>query len=125
MYQRWTTVLSSSSGQPYVVGMPSPTVWAYQLREIGQRCCRYFLSNSDTFRGCITACWYASAQVLREAYRHAITQPRNVPDLDEGSLQQLWPIIRGWYTENDGFGYKSIASGIEKEHGRTVSDSVS
>ncbi len=54
-----------------------------------------------------------------------MSQPRNLLDLDEGSLQQLWPIIRDWHDANDGIGYKPISSRVEKDHGRTVSDSVS
>ncbi len=46
----------------------------------------------------------APPHVLREAYRHAMSQPCNVSELDEGSLQQFWLLTRGWYAEPDGIG---------------------
>ncbi len=46
----------------------------------------------------------APPQVLHEADRHAMSQPWNVSELDEGSLQQFWLVTRGWYAAPDGMG---------------------
>ncbi len=64
------------------------------------RCANGYDSFASTYANELHAT--APAHALREACWHVMCHPRHVSELDEGSLQQRWPLIRGWYAANDG-----------------------